>query len=194
MKKSLKTLLALLLSSLVISLTSCNLADKLIGPEGKWEQYDYSYTTNGTTITFNCYVMFSSTDVSVATDSNVNGTKKTLPAGLTVLVNPTSTIDSELATQIFGSGVTYNNGYLLKNFPLNSDAKFSDDDDENADTFKLTKTKWTLIYNGVRWSAEDRNTTAEGIFMNKQEFSLPNTSNLKWKNILANLIINNLLD
>lgn len=192
MKKTFKLLSTLLLSAFVLSFASCNLWKEIQGPENEWEEYDYTYSAGSSELELNCYVMFSSTDTTVEKGL---GTKKetiTLPAGLNVLIRPAADSDSTVIEAILGE-FDIDRNYILKSFKLDAEEEIESDEEESSKkTIKMTKTKWTILYNSVSWSSK-KSKDPDTILKSYTEFTkLP--EDFSWENVLKTILIAKLLD
>ena len=191
MKKTFKLLSTLLLSAFVLSFASCNLWKEIQGPENEWEEYDYTYSAGSSELELNCYVMFSSKDTTVEQGLGSKKETITLPAGLNVLIRPAADSDSTVIKAILGEFDIKKN-YILKSFKLDIEEEIKSDEESTKKTIKMTKTKWTLLYNSVSWSSKNSK-DPETILKSHTEFTtLP--ENFSWENVLKTILIDKLLD
>lgn len=132
MKKAKKLFVAVMLVMTAFMMSGCALFDLFnsVGPKNKWMEYDYTYTVddgngNKNSYLFEVYMYYTDNDVAlpdtmqdlVYRGFDENGeekdiTTRTLPAGLTIVVNPSTNVtDTSILQQVLG--ITANNSYVV---------------------------------------------------------------------------------
>ena len=183
MNKTWKIFGILLLAANLFVLNSCGLLDV---PEQEWEEYDVNYSCSAGEITLKCYVMFTSEETSY---TGKNSTNISIPAGLSVMIIPDADCSIDVVQNVIDSSFEISKNYILKTFPLNESVEIqtNEDDETQTQSFKMTKTKWALVYHAIKWNEKDA-TDPKTYFKDKTEFSLTSTTNFSWKKLLKSIL------
>lgn len=204
MKKILTIFTAALILASGLLLSSCSGDDDdLLGPKNVWCEMPVEYSNGkegdeAKSATIYVYMYYSDTDVS-GTESGSKYLKKdtTIPAGITMVVTAKSDESGTLASEVI-SGLTENT-YIMKNFPLNEEAKFENDDSGSSDSklnFKANRGWWTALYllkPDLRKSA-NQDVNPPAVLANSSSAKSLKWESIKesfsWKKLLANYLLN----
>lgn len=177
--------------------------DDLLGPKNVWCEMPVEYS-NGkegdeakSAVVYVC-MYYSDTDVT-GSESGSKYLKKgtTIPAGITMVVTAKPNESGTLASEVI-SGLT-ENSYIMKNFPLNENATFENDDSGTYDSklnFKANRGWWTALYllkSDLRKSA-NQDVNPPAVLTNGSSAKSLEWESIKesfsWKKLLANYLLN----
>lgn len=124
-----------------LSFVSCGVVDEI--PQQEWEYKQVEYAVGENNILLDCYCIFSEEDFTYQ--------GKSFKSGMTLMIVPEFDTASDIISEVLGD-IT-DKQYILKNYPLNAAAEVDDTDGKKS--FKMTKTKWGLMYYGLAWDERD---------------------------------------
>ena len=186
MKKIMAGLSAMFVLACGMMMTGCELDDTLediVGPKNKWCKKTFDYSNDTTTSKLTCYFYYTEEAV---TDSKLRDGIE-IPAGLTVVA---------IASTNDANNILSGNKYVIKT--LKQGEKITDDAADNVNG-KLTMNSalWTAICvlnPSIPSSAKSTIPAAINKDSDVVYTELTDMSNFSWKNILAQILIDKLLE
>lgn len=182
MKKYVKLFVAAAVLLCGMIFTGCkDLRELFAAPQDEWFMRQVTYTRSGKEATLNVFVRYSDDDFTTENDIPIE-------SGLTVVVTAYTdahNILTELA----------DDRYIMKTFSnidTNTITATEDDSNKNSVSFKMSSTKWDIMYNLIAMESYGNRIPP---FDKTQHYQIVNSiENFSWKEILADYLIDSILN
>ena len=193
MKKIFSLLSAALLFAGSVAFTGCDEAneifDEVLENKGVWFEYNVQYGDEGSESSLICYVLYSDSEYKNNDLSSKAAENQTLPAGLTLVVkNDSGNPVGQLA----------NNTYAIHTFEKGkkvSEATTTEGDDLTTfSKFEVGSGLWNAFYLYNVKTLKRTTGVPPVLLKSMQNTFTPITSGFKWKKVLAQMLVDGLLE